>query len=140
LPGYFWLRVQNLAEIIHLRLRLKGFSAAWHFYKSRGKPLPRLLRRVEPANDMIRRAYRAQPYDGDATLFKAELYAWAHTDAHDGWKKLIRGSLEIRPIPGGHNEIMNQPHVRTVAAELSDALAKARAAHMRHNRISAEAS
>ncbi|MQA65516.1 MAG: AMP-binding protein [Alphaproteobacteria bacterium] len=128
-PGYLWLRVQNIAGAIYLRLRLECYSAAWKFCKSRGKPLPRLLRRVEPANDMIRRAYRVQPYDGDATLFKAELSARTHSDAHDGWYKLVRGRLEIRPIPGTHHEIMNQPHVRTVAVELADEIDKARAAY-----------
>jgi acyl-CoA synthetase (AMP-forming)/AMP-acid ligase II/thioesterase domain-containing protein/acyl carrier protein len=140
LPGYLWLRVANLAEMIHMRVRLKGYAAALKFCKSRGKSLPRFLRQVEPANDMIRREYRAQPYDGDATLFKAELYAWAHTDSHDGWKKLIRGTLDIRPIPGGHNDIMNQPHVRIVAAELADALEQARVAHIRPFPDSARAS
>ncbi|MGE0650498.1 MAG: AMP-binding protein [Alphaproteobacteria bacterium] len=132
LPGYLWLRVQNLAELIFLRVRFECYSAAWHFYKSRGKPLPRFMYRVEPATDMVRRSiYQPEPYDGDATLFKCELFTWTHTDAHDGWKQLIRGKLDIRLLPGGHNEIMRQPHVRTVAAELADALEKARAAHIR---------
>ncbi|MGE0650496.1 MAG: AMP-binding protein [Alphaproteobacteria bacterium] len=127
-PAYVGLRVQNIAEAVYERLRLKGYAAAWSFYKSRGKPLPRIMCRIEPANDMIRRAYRPQPYDGDATLFKAERSARTHSDAHDGWHELVKGNLEIRPIPGTHHEVMNQPHVRTVAAELADALEKARAA------------
>jgi thioesterase domain-containing protein len=81
-----------------------------------------------PANDMIRRGYRARPYDGDATLFKAELYAWAHADQHEGWHKLIRGNLDVRPISGRHYEIVKPPHVQTLARELSDALRKAQAA------------
>jgi thioesterase domain-containing protein len=133
LPAYLWLRVQNLAELVFLRARLECYAAAWNFCKSHGKPLPRFMCRPEPANDMIRRTYRAQPYDGDATLFKAQLYAWTHTDAHDGWRKLIRGRIDIRPIPGTHYEIMNQPHVRTVAAELADALDKARATARERN-------
>jgi acyl-CoA synthetase (AMP-forming)/AMP-acid ligase II/thioesterase domain-containing protein/acyl carrier protein len=141
LPGYLWLRVLNLSELIYLRVRFECYSAAWNFYKSRGKPLPRFLYRVEPATDMVRRSnYQPQPFDGDATLFKCELFTWTHTDAHDGWKELIRGTLDIRPLPGGHNEIMRQPHVRTVAAELADALAKARSVEARHIRISAKAS
>jgi thioesterase domain-containing protein/acyl carrier protein len=140
IPAYLWLRVRNLAGMIHARLRRKSYSAAWHFYKSRGKPLPRFLRRPVPANDMIRYNYRPRPYDGDAVLFKAERNAWNHPDEHDGWYGLIKGRLEIRPITGGHLDIMTQPHVRAVAAELSDALAKAQAAHVRHVRVSAEAS
>ena len=34
----------------------------------------------------------------------------------------IRGGLEIRPIPGRHFEIMKEPHVRTLAAELAECL------------------
>jgi thioesterase domain-containing protein len=86
------------------------------------------MRRPVPANDMIRRSYEARPYDGDATLFKAELYAWNHADTHEGWRELIKGNLEIRPIPGRHYEIVDQPHVQALAAELADALNKAQAA------------
>jgi thioesterase domain-containing protein/acyl carrier protein len=139
-PAYIGLRVQNIAEAVYERLRLKGFSAAWHFYKSRGKPLPRFLCRVEPANDMIRRAYRAQPYDGDVTLFKCERSARTPADAHDGWHKLVRGNLEIRPIPGTHHEIVNQPYVPTLAAELADTLAKAQAVSTGPSRVPARAS
>ncbi|MGE0650495.1 MAG: AMP-binding protein [Alphaproteobacteria bacterium] len=128
IPAYVWLRARNLVEMIYVRLRRKSFTAAWHFYKSRGKPLPRLLWRPVPANDMIRQNYRPRPYDGDAVLFKAQRNAWNHPDQHDGWYRLIKGNLEIRPITGTHFEIMNQPHVRTVAAELADALEQARAA------------
>jgi acyl-CoA synthetase (AMP-forming)/AMP-acid ligase II/thioesterase domain-containing protein/acyl carrier protein len=140
IPAYLWLRLRNIAELTYVRLRRKSYAAAWRFYKSRGKPLPRLLWRPVPANDMIRHDYRPHPYDGDAVLFKAERNAWNHPDQHDGWYCLIKGNLEIRPITGTHFEIMRQPHVRTVAAQLTDVLAKAQAAHMRHIRIPARAS
>jgi acyl-CoA synthetase (AMP-forming)/AMP-acid ligase II/thioesterase domain-containing protein/acyl carrier protein len=140
IPGYLWLRIRNLAKIIYMRLRLKSYAAAWAFFKSRGKPLPRILRRPVPANDMIRRGYQPRPYDGDAVLFKAERYAWAHADQHDGWHKLIRGCLEIRPISGRHYEIMTQPHVQTLAEELSDVLRRAQASPARIARAPAKAS
>jgi acyl-CoA synthetase (AMP-forming)/AMP-acid ligase II/thioesterase domain-containing protein/acyl carrier protein len=124
-PGYLWLRARNVTKTVYMTLRVKCFSNTWRFFESRGQPLPRILRCPVPANDMIRRSYRARPYDGDAVLFKAERYAWAHADQHDGWHYLIRGCLEIRPISGRHYEIMTQPHVQTLAKELSAALAKA---------------
>jgi acyl-CoA synthetase (AMP-forming)/AMP-acid ligase II/thioesterase domain-containing protein/acyl carrier protein len=139
-PGYLWLRIRNLAKIIYMRLRLKSYYAAWTFFKSRGKPLPRILRRPVPANDMIRRGYQPRPYDGDVVLFKAERYAWAHADQHDGWHKLIRGCLEVRPISGRHYEIMTQPHVQALAEELSDALRQAQASSARIARAPAKAS
>ncbi|MGE0651978.1 MAG: AMP-binding protein [Alphaproteobacteria bacterium] len=142
IPGYILLRGRNLAKMAFMRARLKSYSAAWRFFKSRGKPLPRVLRRPVPANDMIRRSYQPCPYDGDAVLFMAERYAWAHADQHDGWYKLIRGCLEIRPISGRHYEIMAQPHVQTLAEELSDVLrhAQSSSARLAHTPAPAKAS
>ena len=64
--------------------------------------LPTLTGLLDPTRSRI---------DGDATLFKAERYAWNHADVHEGWHALIKGKLEIRPIPGRHYEIVTQPHV-----------------------------
>jgi acyl-CoA synthetase (AMP-forming)/AMP-acid ligase II/thioesterase domain-containing protein/acyl carrier protein len=140
MPAYIWLRVSNFALMVYMTSRRKSYSAAWHFYKSRGRPLPRFLYRPVPANDMVRASYRARPYDGDAVLFKAERYAWTHADQHEGWHQLIKGRFEIRPISGRHFEIVNQPHVRTLAAELADALKKAQAKSSGLSRFPAKAS
>jgi thioesterase domain-containing protein len=139
-PAYLWLRVGNLAGMMYRGLRRRSFSMAWRYFKSRGRPIPRILRYPVGANDLIRRDYRARPYDGDATLFKAERYAWTHADAHDGWFELIKGKLEIRPISGRHYEIVKQPHVQTLAAELLDALDQAQAANSGPGRVSAKGS
>jgi len=64
-------------------------------------------------------------YDGDAVLIRAERCAWTRPGQHDGWYGLIKGRLEVRPISGGRFDITRQPHVRTLAVELPDALAKA---------------
>ena len=140
MPAYLWLRVSNLIKMIYMTLRRKSYAAVWHFFKSRGKPLPRFLYLPVPANDMVRASYRARAYDGDATLFKAERYAWTHADQHEGWHRLIKGKLTIRPISGRHYEIVKQPHVRTLAAELADALEKAQAASTGPSRFPAKAS
>jgi acyl-CoA synthetase (AMP-forming)/AMP-acid ligase II/thioesterase domain-containing protein/acyl carrier protein len=139
ISGYLWLRIRNFAKIVYMRSRQKIYAAAWKFFKSRGKPLPHFLRRPVLANDMIRRSYQPCPYDGDAVLFKAERYAWAHADQHDGWYKLIGGCLEIRPISGRHYEIMTQPHVQALAEELSDVLRQAQASSARLARAPAPA-
>jgi acyl-CoA synthetase (AMP-forming)/AMP-acid ligase II/thioesterase domain-containing protein/acyl carrier protein len=140
MPAYLLLRVSNFALMVYMTSRRKSYSAAWHFYKSRGKALPRFLYLPVPANDMVRASYRARPYDGDATLFKAERYAWTHADQHEGWHRLIKGKLTIRPISGRHYEIVKPPHVRTLAAELADALEKAQAASTAPSRFPAKAS
>ncbi len=126
-PAYLGMRVRNSVEMAIMAARLRLFSAAWARYEGRGREIPRFLRRPVEANDMIRRDYKAQPYDGAATLFKAELYAWNHPNAHDGWIDLVKGGLEIRPIPGRHFEIVKPPHVEVLARELSDCLERAQA-------------
>jgi thioesterase domain-containing protein len=108
---------------------------AWHYFERTNRPVPRFMRRPVAANDMIRRNYRPQTYEGNATLFKAELYAWNHPDAHDGWYELIKGKLEVRPISGRHYEIVKQPHVQTLARELSGALRKAQTSKSKTKRL-----
>lgn len=129
IPTYLWMRASNLAGMIYMGTRIRCFALAWRLLESFGWPVPRFLRRPVPANDMIRRTYQARPYDGNATLFKAERYAWTHADAHDGWRDLIRGKLEIRPISGQHFEIVDPPHVQVLARELADALQRAQATY-----------
>jgi thioesterase domain-containing protein len=102
MPAYLCLRVRNLAKMVYMGLRQR-------------------------CNDIIRRDYKPRTYDGNAILFKAERYAWTHADAHDGWRDLVKGRLEIRPIPGRHYEIVRQPHVQDLAAELAGALDRAQA-------------
>lgn len=125
-PTYFLRRVGNLAVMMSLSARLAIFGAAWRYCRRRGRGVPKFLRRVEDANDLARRDYRAVAYDGDAVLFKARLYTWTHPDAHDGWSRLIRGGLQIRPVPGYHYDIMKEPHVAALARELKDSLRAAR--------------
>jgi thioesterase domain-containing protein/acyl carrier protein len=134
-PGYLALRAANLAEMIYMRSRIKCFAMAWHYFERTNRPVPRFMRRPVAANDMIRRNYRPQTYEGNATLFKAELYAWNHPDAHDGWYELIKGKLEVRPISGRHYEIVKQPHVQTLARELSGALRKAQTSKSKTKRL-----
>jgi hypothetical protein len=57
---------------------------------------------VAPTDHLSKGARGQNIYEGDATLFKAELYAWNHPDAHDGWRKLNKGRIEVRHISGRH--------------------------------------
>ncbi len=127
IPAYLGMRVRNSVEMAFMAVRLRLFSAVWAHYENYGREIPRFLRRPVEANDIIRRDYTAAPYDGAATLFKAELYAWNHPNAHDGWHDLVKGGLEVRPIPGRHFEIVKPPHVDALARELSDCLKRAQA-------------
>jgi acyl-CoA synthetase (AMP-forming)/AMP-acid ligase II/thioesterase domain-containing protein/acyl carrier protein len=77
---------------------------------------------VAETNALAVHSYRMRPCDCDAVLLKGELGTWDDRAMHEDWKKFILGDLEIRPIRGAHDDIMNEPHVRVLAAELLDCL------------------
>ena len=41
-----------------------------------------------------------------------------------GWGALAGGGLEIHDVPGEHGNVLNEPHVRTVAEELETILSR----------------
>ena len=62
--------------------------------------------------------YRGGDYDGDV-LFVA---AADGTSAADDWRRVVRGELRVRTLPGDHYEIMRPPLVQQLAEALRSAL------------------
>ena len=87
-------------------------------------------RSLEEINAIAVWSARLQPHRCDAVLLKGNLDAWAHPDMHDGWKTLVRGNLEVRSIDGRHSELMREPYVKQLAAELKGCLVRAYARHV----------
>lgn len=129
-PAYFALRVANAVTISKIAIRSRVIPALWRIYERLDQPVPRFLIQPTVGNDIIRRNFHPQPYDGDAVLFQTELPASKHREVHEGWRRLILGNLDIRPVPGRHFDFLKEPHVRTLAAELSDCLAQSRERHV----------
>jgi amino acid adenylation domain-containing protein len=77
-----------------------------------------------------RRAWqRAHPrlYPGKLVVFRAGARRLLSThDASLGWSRLAAGGVEVRRVPGRHEAILREPHVRRLAHELADALSRAR--------------
>ena len=123
-PGYLFQRVRLAKDAFKISLRSRVVPRLWRACENMGRPVPRFLRQPALANDIIRREYHPQPYDGDAVLLQAQLPASKDAQVHEGWRKLVRGGVEIRPVPGQHDTFLEEPHVATVAAELADCLSK----------------
>jgi hypothetical protein len=134
---HHWSRFSELrfAERVgYLAHRLRGAAMAgvrpalqkgkWLLFNLVSKRIPRAegLLSVAEANALAVHSYRMRPCDCDAVLLKGELRTWDDRAMHEDWKKFILGDLEMRPIRGAHDDIMNEPHVRVLAAELSDCL------------------
>jgi thioesterase domain-containing protein len=87
--------------------------------------LPSDFRAICEANVRARGAYRAQVYPGAITLFRARTQPLFCGHAADlGWVKIAAGGLAIRGIPGTHDTMLKEPHVKALAKELSAALGR----------------
>ncbi len=61
-------------------------------------------------------AYQPGTYGGQVTLFRTRGHALVTSfDEHYGWSELARGGISMRIMPGGHGNILDEPHVRAVA-------------------------
>ena len=95
------------------------FGTVWRFCEISRLAMPKPLQRPVAANLLAVRSYRLPPYDGDAVLFAASRYSWDRKDWDAGWRALVRGGLDVEPIPGLHHEILEEPNVGVLARTLS---------------------
>ena len=92
-------------------------------YFDRGLPLPTRLRHnyIIGVYDVAIRSYGPKPYDGAITLMRTR----ASSGPQDmGWSKWATGGVEIRMVPGDHYNMIKEPHVRALAAQLNDVVRK----------------
>jgi amino acid adenylation domain-containing protein len=71
------------------------------------------------------RAYQPKPYAGRVLLLRAEiqpLLRWQDTEM--GWRELATDGVEVCVVPGNHDSIVKEPHVRFLAQELNAALSQ----------------
>ena len=75
--------------------------------------------------------YQPGPLAGSATLFRAKepgvLSNWTafEVDEQYGWGSLLTQGVHVEVCPGSHADMCEEPHVRTLAAKLRDAIDRA---------------
>jgi thioesterase domain-containing protein len=66
-------------------------------------------------------AYKPKPYPGQVALFRTRGHAlFTSFDEHYGWGELVRGGITMEIMPGGHGNVLDEPHVRAVAKVFDD--------------------
>jgi thioesterase domain-containing protein len=75
------------------------------------------------ANMLATRSYKAQPYSGRVTLFRAT-EPWKEDDCGTrlGWEGVAAGGMEVHEVPGDHFTLLEEPHVQILAAQLKACL------------------
>jgi len=69
--------------------------------------------------------YVPKTYNGEITLFRVRGQSLFRLQGPTmGWDRLSTGSVEVKMIAGNHNNILEQPHVRTLAKQLKESLEK----------------
>jgi thioesterase domain-containing protein len=117
---YLALRVEHVNFIIRSHLWELGYRV----YKFTGRPLPKFMYDIDSINNHAFLEYEAQPYAGKMTVLVTDTHAARFSADHLGWAR-IASNLEVHVVPGLHDTIMNEPHVRPYAAELKAAIAEA---------------
>lgn len=72
--------------------------------------------------------YHPAPLQGRLTLFRTHGHPlFCSFDEQFGWGPLALAGVEVKLLPGGHGNILDEPHVRAVARAFDTSLAEAQA-------------
>jgi thioesterase domain-containing protein len=99
--------------------------------------MPRALKNVREACAVAERRYVPRVYPGKIVLFRASEKALRGLDdAQGGWSQYAAAGLETHEIDADHGNILNEPKVQHLAAELRASLARAQAGHPERQLVS----
>lgn len=102
-------------EYVYALLRREGYLPA-----SYGLNEAQRQREVWKAHAQAATSYRPQPYEGRIAVFRAA-DGPADRDSALGWSRLST-HVEVYEVPGSHQTMIEQPHVRTLAEALQACL------------------
>jgi thioesterase domain-containing protein len=109
-------------------LRLSQMRIRWH--ARRGQPVPHQLRDLQMTMAYLeaQQHYQPEPYPGRLTLFRAAeiapIYQYAGPEL--GWTGLSHDPVDVRQVPGGHDNLVLEPNVRILASALRACLEEAK--------------
>jgi len=113
-----------------LKVRTRAWWSLYDLFGLVGRAPPRRLQSIAVANARARLRYVTQASALRLTLFRARSDELADDAVPGAWSRLVEGGVEVHTIVGEgirHDNIMIEPHVRALAAELTrcidDALA-----------------
>ncbi len=128
-PARRWL--PTALDEIGKRIEKAAWGLSYRYCLRRGRRLPeRLQNGTTPAFLYAMARYTPRDYGGKITLFRAEIAREVVLkDELLGWGNIKTRGIEIYDVPGRHQIVVNEPHVRTLADKLKDVLDKATNLH-----------
>jgi amino acid adenylation domain-containing protein len=81
--------------------------------------LPPAIKAVRGACATAEHQYQPKSYDGSMVIFRASEKALRGLDDPKGsWQKYVAGAVEIHEVDGDHGNILNDPQVKLLAAQI----------------------
>jgi amino acid adenylation domain-containing protein len=127
------LKLSTSERIEYIRTSITNFKRKiWNRYwevtfdrEPRAQPtMTDALRDVTEGNYVAARKFRAHPYSGSVTLFRAEYQGLEGlSDPVEEWKSLATGGVHVITVPGDHVTMLNEPNVGVLAKRLDECLA-----------------
>jgi thioesterase domain-containing protein/acyl carrier protein len=105
------------------KIQIRTSSMLFGLSRALGRPLPQSFGTIEDVNRFAALHYSPKLYNGRLTLFRAAPDR-PNLDSQLGWGR-VATEVAVHEIPGDHNEITDEPHVRVLAAKLSRSLEEA---------------
>ncbi len=87
------------------------------------QPIPRFLQRPIDINWFAGARYVPQHFPGKVTLFQAVASASSERASGSLWERVAGAGVEIRPVIGSHEDVMEEPNVGRLAREVQNYLA-----------------
>lgn len=95
--------------------------------------LPPAIKAVREACANAERQYQPEMYDGSIVIFRASEKALRGLDdPKGGWQKYVSGAVEVHEVDGDHGNILNDPQVKLLAAQIRARLEKAQSEVMEY--------
>jgi thioesterase domain-containing protein len=105
------------------RLVERSLRTAYGLFCALGRPIPRFLVRTNDVNWFAALNYLPQFYPGSVTLFPASESTNNPRASTDLWALLAGEGVVLHYIPGGHENVLSEPYVGTLAKTLTNCLA-----------------
>lgn len=122
-PNYVLEQIRNKGSWLKYKFQKNFRKLIFKFSLRIWQTVPYTYRKltIEEANKQAAREYVLQVYPGRITVFRAEerfALEKREVDPKMGWSEMVLGGLDIQNVPGNHDSIFREPHVRTLSEKM----------------------
>ncbi|MEH2024340.1 non-ribosomal peptide synthetase [Nostoc sp.] len=122
-PNYVLEQIRNKGSWLKYKLQENFRKFMFKFSLRIWRTVPYNYRKltIEEANKQAAREYVLQVYPGRVTVFRAEerfALEKREVDPNMGWSEMVLGGLDIENVPGNHDSIFREPHVRSLSEKM----------------------